>query len=300
MAVVAAIIGVVVVVAMVFGLIIIGISRNNSTADSTPLPTAYLSAAPTLGQPSSLPTEPPASTTGSITFEPSVLSCSNPVDMVMTTVLPASVNSGDSISETIDGHSTGGGPVTEGGTTTHRADGTWIDVSTSTAESMKSDCARGGLNTSGLEVLTEGSHTLRISDSLGNLLASGSYMVTSAAAPTATPTPVAGSIYFTPSMLSCSAPVDFVTVLSLPASVQDGDTVTETLDGATYGTGTVTSSSWTHLSDGSWTNTTTDTASQITSACSGGDAALVTGTHVVKLLDAHDTVLAESQYTVTP
>ena len=297
MGVVAAIIAAVVVVAMVVGLIIIGISRNNSTAETTPF--APTSAVPAPSTTFSLPTEPPVAITGSITFAPSVLSCSSPVDMIVTIVLPASVQSGDSISESLDGHSSGATPVTEGGTTTHRADGTWIDVSTSTAESMQTDCSRGGQNSSGIGVLTAGSHSVRIYDSLGNLLASGTYTVTDAG-PAPTATAAAAGIYYVPSTLSCSAPVDFVTVISLPSSVQSGDTITETLDGVTYGTGQVTDSSWTHLSDGMWTNTTTDTASEVTTACSGGESALATGTHIVKLLDAQGTLLAQGQYSVTP
>jgi hypothetical protein len=281
---VAAIIGVVVVVAMVFGLLIIGISRNNSTAESTPFSTAS-------------PTEPPVATTGSITFAPAVLSCSNPVDMVTTIILPASVQSGDSISESFDGHSGGSTPVTEGGTTTHLADGTWVDVSTSSASLMQADCARGGLNSGGTEVLTPGAHVITIYDSTGNLLATGSYTVTgSAPTPTAT---AAGSIDFVPSTMSCSAPVDFVTAITLPSTVKSGDTITETLDGAVYGTGTV-SSTWTHLSDGSWTKTTTDSASDVGQACSGGQSVMAAGTHVVKLFDAQDQLLAQGQYTVTP
>jgi hypothetical protein len=291
--VVAVIIGVVVVVAMVFGLLIIGISRNNSTAQSSP----FTSASPSPSVTSSLPTQPPVATTGSITFAPSVLSCSSPVDMVMTTILPTSVQSGDSIAESFDGHSGGSTPVTEGGTTTHRADGTWVDVSTSSASSMQADCARGGQNSGGIEVLTPGVHVVTISDSTGNVLATGSYTVTgSAPTPTAT---AAGSIDFVPSTLSCSAPVDFVTVISLPFTVKSGDSVTETLDGAVYGTGTVSSATWTQLSDGSWTNTTTDSASAVGQACSGGQSVMAAGTHVVKVLDAQDKLLAQGQYTVT-
>ena len=293
--VVAAIIGVVVVVAIVFGLIIIGISRNNSTAGSSPFRTA--SPAPTPSVTSSLPTEPPVATTGSITFAPAVLSCSNPVDMVTTIILPASVQSGDSIAESFDGQSSGTIPVTEGGTTTHRADGTWVDVSTSSASLMQADCARGGQNSSGIDVLTPGAHVVTIYDSTGTLLATGSYTVSDA---TATPTAAAaGSIDFVPSTLSCSAPVDFVTVISLPSTVKSGDSVTETLDGAVYGTGTVSSATWTQLSDGSWTNTTTDSASAVGQACSGGQSVMAAGTHVVKVLDAQDKLLAQGQYTVT-
>jgi hypothetical protein len=294
--VVAVIIGVVVVVAMVFGLIIIGISRNNSTAESSPFTTAR--PAPTPSVTSSLPTEPPVATTGSITFAPSVLSCASPVDMVVTIILPASVQSGDSISQSFDGQSGGSTPITEGGTTTHRADGTWVDVSTSTASSMQADCASGGQNSSGIEVLTPGAHVMTINDSTGKLLATGSYTVTGTA-PTPTPA-AAGSIDFAPSTLSCSAPVDFVTAITLPSTVKSGDSVTETLDGAVYGTGTVSSATWTQLSDGSWTNSTTDSASAVGQACSGGQSVMAAGTHVVKLLDAQDNLLAQGQYTVTP
>jgi hypothetical protein len=291
--VVAVIIGVVVVVAMVFGLIIIGISRSNSTADSSPFRTA--SPSPTHGATSTLP---PVATTGSITFAPAVLSCASPVDMVVTIILPASVQSGDSISQSFDGQSGGSFPVTEGGTTTHRADGTWVDVSTETASSMQADCARGGQNSGGIEVLTPGAHVITIYDATGKLLASGSYTVTGTA-PTPTAT-AAGSIDFVPSTLSCSAPVDFVTVISLPSTVKSGDSVTETLDGAVYGTGTVSSATWTQLSDGSWTNTTTDSASAVGQACSGGQSVMAAGTHVVKVLDAQDNLLAQGQYAVTP
>jgi hypothetical protein len=106
--------------------------------------------------------------------------------MVATIILPASVQSGDSISQSFDGHSGGSFPITEGGTTTHRADGTWVDTSTNTASSMQADCARGGQNSSGIDVLTPGDHVITISDATGNVLATGSYTVTDTA-----PTPTA-------------------------------------------------------------------------------------------------------------
>jgi hypothetical protein len=104
----------------------------------------------------------------------------------MTTILPASVKSGDSISLSLDGHNSGQTSVTAGGTTTQQADGTWLDTSTSTTAEMQKDCDNGGANSAGIGVLTPGLHTMTIYDTAGNVLASGSYLVTDTA-----PTPTA-------------------------------------------------------------------------------------------------------------
>ena len=289
-----AIIGGVVFVLILGGLAVIAMSGHGSTSAATLTPLATPSASATVLVTIAPPTAAPAN--GSITFSPSVVTCSTPVVFTMYTTLPATVLPGDSLIQKFDGVSGGTITITAGDTMTHNADGTWTDVSPSTIAEMTSDCNNGGKSASGAGVLVPGTHTIGLYTADGVLLAQGSYTVLDSG-------PVAGSgaITFSPSTISCSAPVDFVTTIILPSSVKSGDTVTETLDGANFGSGTVSAESgWVQKSDGSWSSSTTDTAAAVTSACTSSQSVLTAGNHAVKILDAAGNVLAEGQYTVAP
>jgi hypothetical protein len=115
-----------------------------------------------------------------------------------------------------------------------------------------------------------------------------------------------GGITFTPSTLSCSTPVAFMTAAHLPASVQAEDRLTVMRDGKSAG--------WTSVpgigsdagrqADGSWVITTVTIASDMQTLCntggSGGFFSVLTpGTHTIQILDASGTVLSQGSYTVT-
>jgi hypothetical protein len=290
-----AIIGGVVVLALILGgIAVVAMSGHGSTSAATPTLLATPSPSATVLVTVAPPTAAP--TTGSITFSPSVVTCSTPIVFTMYTTLPATVLPGDSLTQKFDGVDGGKFTVTPSDTMTHNADGTWSDVSPSTLAEMTSDCNNGGKSSNGLEVLTPGTHTIAFYTSDGALLAQGSYTVLASG-----PVPGSGAITFSPSTISCSAPVEFVTTIILPSSVQSGDAVTETLDGANFGSGTVsTASGWVHESDGSWSSTTTDSTAAVTTSCTSGDSVLSAGIHAVKILDADGNVLAEGQYTAAP
>ena len=114
---------------------------------------------------------------GGITFSPSTISCSSPVAFTTTTRLPSSVHAGDTITMTLDGKTVTSATLSAGGSTVQQVDGSWIDVSTSSLTSMQSLCAAGG-SAGGFDVLTPGTHTERVLDSTGKVLAQGSYTVT--------------------------------------------------------------------------------------------------------------------------
>jgi hypothetical protein len=119
-----------------------------------------------------------SSTSSSISFSPSTLSCSSPVTFTTTAHLPSSVHVGDTITIKLDGKSAGSSQVSSsGGEVTQQADGSWLVVSTTTPSSMQSLCAAGG-SAGGLNVLTPGTHTMQVLDASGKVLAQGSYTVT--------------------------------------------------------------------------------------------------------------------------
>jgi hypothetical protein len=116
-----------------------------------------------------------------------------------------------------------------------------------------------------------------------------------------------GGITFTPSTLSCSTPVSFMTSAHLPASVKAGDKVTIMMDGKSAGPTTVSSSGSdvTQQADGSWVIVSTTAPTDMQSICAAGGSAggfniLTPGTHTMQVLDASGKILAQGSYTVTP
>lgn len=292
-----AIVGGVVVLALILGgIAVVAMSGHGSTSAATLTPLAIPSASATVLVTIAPPTATAAPATGSITFSPAVVTCSTPVVFTMYLTLPATVLPGASLTQKFDGVAGGTVTLTEGDGMTHNADGTWTAVSPSTTDVMISDCNNGGKSSAGLEVLVPGTHTIAYYTADGALLAQGSYTVLASG-----PLAGSGAITFSPTSISCSAPVDFVTTFILPSSVQSGDSVTETLDGATIGTGTVSAGSgWVHESDGTWSSRSTDSSAAVTSACTSGQTVLAAGNHLLKILDSAGNVLAEGQYVVTP
>ena len=150
------------------------------------------------------PTAPPSlasQITGSLTFTPNKVSCDLPVDFVMTMVLPSSVKAADSLTEMFDGKVINSFVVSDDATIIAQPDGSWLSTSTSPADTMITTCAAGGLNDSGVAVLTPGTHTVKMVDDNGKVLAQGSYTVL-ASAPTAAPSSTDiiydGQIIFSP------------------------------------------------------------------------------------------------------
>ena len=154
--VIAAIVGVVVFVS------VIGKSGSSSSTGSS---------SPSVGTSSGLPA------VGTITRSVSTLSCSPPVASTSWIHLPASVHEGDIVTTTLDGHNVGSQAVEPGGELAQLADGSWLETSVGTVAIMQSMCAAGGA-WGDTDALTPGTHTQRVLDSNGNVLAEGSYTVT--------------------------------------------------------------------------------------------------------------------------
>ena len=304
------IVGGIVILALVIGLIgIVALGHNNSSstaAQLTPLVTPLVTSTAT---PAATPTAIPTVAETGVTFSPPTVDCAVPVTFTTTIYLPASVKSGDKLTVKFDGQSLGTETFTAGSTTTQQPDGSWVDVNTATTSEMQTDCARGGKNSSGAEVLTTGTHTYQILDQSGTVLAEGSYTVTGTTPiPQATPTPALSdsTITYSPATVSCAAPVDWTTTIRLPASVLAGDTIVEKLDGTTIASEAITASSTTiHEADGTWTIVDTSTASAMQTVCSNGGmassglAVLTPGTHVIQVFDSNGLLLSAGAYSVS-
>jgi hypothetical protein len=115
---------------------------------------------------------------GSITFSPSTVSCSNPVAFTTTMNLPSSVKQDDQLRIYLDGKLATTQTISgdTGDNWTKQSDGSWVGVSTTTAEDMQTLCSAGGAS-GGFNILTVGTHTYEIRDASGKVLASGQYTV---------------------------------------------------------------------------------------------------------------------------
>jgi hypothetical protein len=173
-----AIVGGVVVFALILGgIAVVAMSGHGSTSAATLTPLATPSPSATVLVTIAPPTATAAPATGSITFSPSVVTCSTPVVFTMYMTLPATVLPGASLTQKFDGVAGGTVTLTEGDGITHNDDGTWSAVSPSTTDLMISDCNNGGKSSAGLEVLVPGTHTIAYYTADGALLAQGSYTV---------------------------------------------------------------------------------------------------------------------------
>jgi hypothetical protein len=129
-------------------------------------------------------------------------------------------------------------------------------------------------------------------------------------APTLSPTvaPKTGSVTFNPSTVSCDHPEAFSTILTLPASVGENDTITEVYDGKTVGSFTIANDgSFKQAADGSWAVTWTSTVAHMAAICAnggvdaqGGAALFTPGDHIFAFYSAAitDSALAKGSYTV--
>jgi len=109
------------------------------------------------------------SASNGISFSPSTVSCSNPVDFSTTVHLPSSVSAGDTITVVVDGRTLGSEVVSSA--MTQGADGSWTSTETSTAAQVQSACTAGGAT------LAKGSHTEQVLDATGKVIASGTYTI---------------------------------------------------------------------------------------------------------------------------
>lgn len=290
--------GAVIFALVLAGIVVIGLSRNNSNSNAHTL--TPLTVTTDSGKPS------PVVTIGGVTFSPAIVDCSTPVEFTVTISLPASVQSGDSVVVKFDGADIGSTTIQAGGTTIHEPDGTWQDASTSTIETMQSDCANGGVSSSGVAVLTPGIHEYQILTEGGTLLAQGSYTVTGGQAQSS-PSPLASGVVYSPTVISCSAPVAWSATFRIPASVQEGDTVVEKIDGTVISSGPmVVDAATVHETDGSWTVVSSYATDAIQTLCSNGGlnsagvAVFTQGSHHIQIFDANGVVVAEGTYSVTP
>jgi hypothetical protein len=105
---------------------------------------------------------------GSITINPSTYSCSSSQQVAATIKLPASVKDTDQITIQLDGMVLGTVPVSA--IADKQADGSWLKTTTQTGSEGCSNAIGGQLSI--------GTHTMRLIDSKGNLLAQGSYTLT--------------------------------------------------------------------------------------------------------------------------
>jgi hypothetical protein len=279
----------IVVVALVAGLAYFqlgpGASRASPSPAATPLPTPI---------PTPVATPIPAG----ITFSPSTLSCSTPVDWTITSVLPSSVHTGDTITTTLDGKSAVSVRLSSGGGTTQQADGSWVTVSTESAAQVQSECAGAGQDVfnQGLTFITPGTHTLQILDPDGKVLARGSYTVVAGPSPTpnltSNPT-LWGSITFKPSSISCSGPAVVSTMTAVLSASIPGSAIITPVDDGTPGAKESVDSAFQKQPDGSWLDSTT---------ANSGDLCVQyrPGPHTIGFLDASGHLIAEGTFTVLP
>jgi hypothetical protein len=107
-----------------------------------------------------------------------------------------------------------------------------------------------------------------------------------------------GSIVFSPSTISCSSTTSVTETVALPSSVHNADQISLKLDGTVVDTSTVGGSGFAQHTDGTWTNTSQISTSDICSLASGGSISMAT--HTLQIVDASGKVLAEGTYTLTP
>ena len=175
--------------------------------------------------PTQAPTQTPTAVpqTGSVTFNPSSVSCDHPVAFSTILTLPASVGKSDAITETFDGQAAGSFTVAGDGTFKQAADGSWTTTWPDTAAHMTTICTNGGVDPQGgLSIFTPGNHTFIFYNAGGDTLAQGTYTVLK---PTATTPPTSAP---TPTHTPTHAPTP------TPAPVYSGQVLFSTVNPSTY------------------------------------------------------------------
>lgn len=147
-----------------------GCSASSATA-SPSVGVTIPTLAPTV-VPAPTPTAVPV--VGKIVFTPSKLSCVSPVvrSYAITLLQKTQV-----LTESFDGTVINNNWGVTDDFWSQQPDGSWLFTYTYTAAQMSALCKAGGLDGTGLAVLTPGTHTLTETDADGNILAKGSYTV---------------------------------------------------------------------------------------------------------------------------
>jgi cold shock CspA family protein len=86
--------------------------------------------------------------------------------------------------------------------------------------------------------------------------------------------------------------------VTLPSSLQYASQITLKLDGTVETTSTVGGSGFVQHTDGTWTNASAISTSDVCGLASGGSISM--GTHTLQVVDASGNVLAEGTYTLAP
>jgi hypothetical protein len=120
-----------------------------------------------------------SSASGSITFSPSTIDCSNPQAVVETDILPSSVKGSDVLVTTLDGETLGHGTLDSStGNWTKEPNGTWKQVVTNSQTSISIMCEDSAYSSGmGTNYMSLGKHTETIETLSGKVLAQGSYTV---------------------------------------------------------------------------------------------------------------------------
>jgi hypothetical protein len=157
---------------------------------------------------------------GGITISPSTLSCNSPVAFTVTVHLPASVHATDLITVRLDGKTTASAQLSDAGSTTQQADGSWLIVTTYSVDDMRAACAAGS-PVGEVNLFSPGTHTMQVLDASGRVLAQGSYGGGSswpgaspiAWSPTSSMSPGASPIAWSPTGSMSAARVDHTATL---------------------------------------------------------------------------------------
>ena len=107
---------------------------------------------------------------GSFTFSPATINCSNPAAETETAQLPSSVKATDTFTDTVNGTTIATGAVSTG--FQQQPDGTWRSITQETVAALQGACA--AVTSNGL---ITGTNTAQILDSSGKVLAQGSFTV---------------------------------------------------------------------------------------------------------------------------
>ena len=107
-----------------------------------------------------------------------------------------------------------------------------------------------------------------------------------------------GSIVFSPSTISCSSSESVTEAVTLPSSLSYADQISLKLDGSVEATTTVGAAGFVQQTDGTWTNSSPLSTSDVCSLATSGSISM--GTHTLQIVDAGGKVLAQGTYSLTP
>lgn len=223
------------------------------------------------------------SSSGSLTFTPSSISCSSTQSMTLTIKLPASLQGSDVVTMEFDG-ATVGSTTLDQSKLKRQSDGTWL---------ITEPYGYGDCGTSS----AVGKHTGTFLDAKGNVLAEGSYTLT----PPASDSP-SGSITISPSTYTCYELIfgSHTVTITLPGSLQATDVITIEEGKGAYARlfDTKSISAWGFVQSGSsWVLSDAGNLTPIsfdTYICILGG----TGSYTMYVLDANGNVLAQGNYSL--